>query len=247
MQPPPPGVHTGAVPEAGSPEALDRRVTELIALGRDREAAELAGSLHRSDPSPTHELPTIGSHQHGGTMDVLQQFELVGPALGGVVANITPDQLDNPTPCRRFTVRGVLEHMIGGATGFAAAFRGEEAPEADLSDPLRDFGPCLGALAGAISAPGALDRTVAAPFGEIPGRDFAQFIVLDGTVHGYDMAVATGQAYEPDAALVEHLIVFAGPALEHLRDGEAFAEATEAPAGATPIQRLAALTGRTVA
>jgi uncharacterized protein (TIGR03086 family) len=243
------GLHTGAVTEAGSPEALDRRVTELIGLGRDREAAELAGTRQRSAPiptTPTTELPVRGSQQHGGTMDVLQQLQLVGPALGGVVANITPDQLDNSTPCAKFTVRGVLEHMVGGATAFTAAFRGEEAPAADLSDPLHSFGPSLGALVGAIAEPGALDRTVAAPFGQVPGRDFAQFIVLDGTVHGYDMAVATGQVYEPDTAVVEHLLVFAGPALEHMRDGEAFAEATVAPAGATPIQRLAALTGRTV-
>ena len=49
-------------------------------------------------------------------MDPLTQLEQLGPHLGGVVAGITPDQLDNPTPCDDFTVRGVLEHMIGGAT-----------------------------------------------------------------------------------------------------------------------------------
>ena len=185
---------------------------------------------------------------NGGTVDVLHQFELVGPALGGVVAGITPDQLDNATPCAKFTVRGVLEHMIGGATMFAAAFRGEEAPaEPDVTDPLGAFGPCLGGLVAAISQPGALDRTVESPGGPMPARDFAQFIVLDGTVHGWDMATATGQDYDPDPALVELLLGFAGPALEGMRDGDTFAEATEAPPGATPIQRLAALTGRTVA
>ena len=179
-------------------------------------------------------------------MDVLQQLDLTGAALGGVVSNITPDQLDNPTPCARFTVRGVLEHMIGGATMFTAAFRNEEPGSPDLADPLAAFGPCLGALVGAIHEPGALDRTLAAPWGEVSGADFAQFIVLDGTVHGYDMATATGQAYAPDDALVEHLIAFAGVALAGMRDGETFAEATQPPAGATPIQRLAALTGRAV-
>jgi uncharacterized protein (TIGR03086 family) len=237
-------VHSGGVTESlptssrgrrDQQDQRDRRIAELVGLGRDREAAELAGTT-----SPT------GHNPIGGSMDVLQQLDLVGNALGGVVGNITPDQLDNPTPCDEFAVRGVLEHMIGGATMFTAAFRGEAPADPDLTDPLAAFGPCLGALVGAINEPGALERTIAAPWGEVTGADFAQFIVLDGAVHGYDMAIGTGQAYEPDDALVEHLISFAGPALEGMRDGTTFKAATTPPAGATPIQRLAALTGRTV-
>lgn len=226
--------HTALVHEETSEEP-HRTVSELIALGRDREAAELARTTD-----------VDGQIHQGSTMDVLQQLDLTGNALGGVVAGITPDQLDNPTPCAKFTVRGVLEHMIGGATMFTAAFTGDAPGTPDLVDPLAGFGPCLGALVGAIHAPGALDRTIAAPWGEVKGADFAQFIVLDGTVHGYDMATATGQPYAPDVALVEHLIAFAGPALEGMRDGETFAAPTEPPADATPIERLAALTGRTV-
>ena len=142
-------------------------------------------------------------------MDPLTQLDQLGPHLGGVVAGITPDQLDRPTPCADFTVRGVLEHMIGGATVFAAAYRGEAPAEPDLSDPLGGFGPALGDLVAAISAPGALDRTVAAPFGEVPGETFARFVVLDGLVHGWDLATATGQPYDPPDELVAAVDAFA--------------------------------------
>ncbi len=60
-------------------------------------------------------------------MDVLAQLDELGPLLAGVVGGIRPDQLDNATPCAEFAVRGVLEHMIGGATAFTAAFGGEPA------------------------------------------------------------------------------------------------------------------------
>ena len=100
-------------------------VAQLIDAGRDREAAEEG----------------VRSASTGGTMDPLTQLEQLGPHLGGVVAGITPDQLDNPTPCDDFTVRGVLEHMIGGATAFAAAYRGEEPKDPDLSDPARRLRP----------------------------------------------------------------------------------------------------------
>jgi uncharacterized protein (TIGR03086 family) len=177
-------------------------------------------------------------------MDPLSQLGQLGPLLAGVVGDITPDQLDRPTPCTEYTVRGVLGHMIGGATAFAAAYRGETAAEPDLSDVLAGFGPALQGLGGSMSAPGALDRTVAAPFGEVPGETFARFIVLDGLVHGWDMATATGQVYEPSDELVAAADAFARQALDPLRDGQTFAEAVEPAPDASPIERLAAYTGR---
>lgn len=177
-------------------------------------------------------------------MDVRTQLDELGPTLGGVVSGITPDDLDAATPCARFTVAGVLEHMVGGATAFAAAFRGTEAVEPDTSDLLAAFGPALEGLVQAIGEPGALDGTVVAPFGEVPREAFARFVVLDGLVHGWDLATATGQPYEPPAELVEEVTAFAMQSLDPLRDGETFAAAVEPAAGATPIERLAALTGR---
>ena len=179
-------------------------------------------------------------------MDVLTQFDELGPALAGVVGGLRPDQLDNPTACDDFTVRGVLEHMIGGATAFPAAFRGEEPADPDTVDVLAAFGPALGGLAAAVAAPGAFDRSIATPGGDLPGEDFARFVVLDGVVHGWDLATATGQTYEPSAALIAAVSEFAQAAVPPMRDGESFREATEPPADASPIERLVAFTGRSV-
>jgi uncharacterized protein (TIGR03086 family) len=220
---------------AGGSRAKNRVVTEdrshdvmqLIDAGRDREAAR-RGALSRD----------------GGTMDPLSQLGRLAGPLGTVAAGITPDQLDRPTPCADFSVRGVLEHMIGGATAFAAAYRGEPPADPDLSDPLASFGPTLERLAAAMSAPGALDRRIAAPFGEVSGVTFARFVVLDGLVHGWDLATATGQAYDPPAELVAAAEATAREVLEPMRDGRTFAAAVEARAGASPIERLAAFTGR---
>ena len=179
-------------------------------------------------------------------MDVLTQLDEVGGLLAGVVGNLTPAQLDEPTPCDGFTVSGILEHMAGGGAAFAAAFRGEEAGEADLSDPLAAITPNLTDLFAAVHAPGALEATVESPFGPVPGDLFARFIALDGLVHGWDLATATGQAYEPSDELVAAVQAFGEEALPPLAGSDAFGLPTEPPAGATPIQRLAALTGRTV-
>jgi uncharacterized protein (TIGR03086 family) len=213
------------------------RVAELIQLGRDLEAAQLAVAL---SPSMDHAQAQIG----GEPMEVLDQFDELGPLLMSVVGEINPDQLDNPTPCETFTVRGVLEHMIGGATTFAAAFSGAEPAAADLDNVLTGFGPALGGLGEAVHSAGALDRTIAAPFGELPGSEFARFVVLDGLVHGWDLATATGQRYDPPDALVAAADAYAREAIDTLRDGDTFASAIEPPPSATPIERLAAFTGR---
>jgi uncharacterized protein (TIGR03086 family) len=188
-------------------------------------------------------------------MQPLEQLDQLGPALATVVGGIRPEQLDEPTPCASFTVRGVLAHMIGGAGAFAAAFRGQPAPTAsergpsgrlrgEPDDVLAAFGPALGDLVAAISAPGALERTIAAPFGEVPGEQLARFVVLDGLVHGWDLATATGQPYDPPSSLVDDVTAFARVALDPLRDGDTFAAATEAAPDASAIERLAAYTGR---
>ena len=207
-----------------------RDVTELIEAGRDRDAAEWGASRPLT--------------RERGPLDPITQLEQLGPHLGAVVAGITPDQLDNPTPCAEFAVRGVLEHMIAGATAFAAVYRGEEPVGADLHDPLGSFGPVLGDLVAAITPLGALDRIVHAPFGDVPGDTFARFVVLDGLVHGWDLATATGQAYEPPDELVAEAHAFARQTIDPLRDGDTFADAVEPEPGASPIERLANYTGR---
>jgi uncharacterized protein (TIGR03086 family) len=179
-------------------------------------------------------------------MDVLSQLDQLGPTLMNVVANIGPEQLDRPTPCAEFTVRGVLEHMIGGAATFSAAFRGVEPRTPDTADVLAAFGPALEELAGSIASPGALERSVEAPFGKVPAETFARFVVLDGLIHGWDLATATGQRYEPADDLVTAVEDFARDAVPPLRDGETFAAATSPPEGAPAIERLAAFTGRRV-
>jgi uncharacterized protein (TIGR03086 family) len=203
-------------------------VASLIRLGRDREAAELGASTIQGD-----------------NMDALAQLDQLGPVLSEVMGALTPGDLDKQTPCTKFTVRGVLEHMNGGAGMFTQAFGGQP-PAAAGGDVLAQIGPSLEALFNAMNAPGALDRTIAAPFGDVPGETFARFVVLDGLVHGWDISVATGRSYDPPAGLVAEADDFAHNTLDPLRDGETFAAATTPPANATPIERLAAYTGRQV-
>jgi hypothetical protein len=64
----------------------------------------------------------------------------------------------------------------------------------------------------------------------------------------WDLATAIGQPYQPPDSLVGAVDSFAREAIAPaMRDAGMFAAPLEAPAGATPIERLVAFTGRAVA
>jgi uncharacterized protein (TIGR03086 family) len=212
----------------------DNELTRLIEHGRDREAAELAVS--RSAP-PTE----------GALMDPRNELDEILPLLNQLIAPLDDAQLDAPTPCAGFAVRDVLEHMVGGATMFAAAFRGQVPVDPPARDLVAAFPAAMAELGDAVRSPGALDRTISAPFGDVPGEDFARFVALDGLVHGWDIATATGQTYDPPAPIVAAVNDFAQQAVvPAMREAGMFAAPTPAPSDATPIELLVAFTGRRV-
>jgi hypothetical protein len=70
-----------------------RDVTGLIEAGRDREAAE-QGAARRPTPD-------------GQPMEPVAEFEQISSDLGGVVAGITPDQIDIPVANTGVAMRDV--------------------------------------------------------------------------------------------------------------------------------------------
>lgn len=186
-------------------------------------------------------------------MDVNAQLDRIFPDLLGVIARTKVDQLDDPTPCKDFRVRDLLNHLIGGAGAFAPQLRGDPEPgavdPATVTDEDRAAAAARGVndLRAACSAAGAAERSVDLPFGTVPGEVLIRFLTVDGMVHTWDLATATGQPYDPPAPLAEAVLVTA----QHLiapgmRDGDTFAEPRPVAADAPALTRLVAFTGRTI-
>jgi uncharacterized protein (TIGR03086 family) len=223
--------------------------SRLIAIGRDRDAANLHMDRHVEAVGKPSEPHT----ELEATLDSIEQLDVILPALNDVARNVRPDQMTNATPCSDFTVRDVFNHMIGGAGFFAAQFRGEAPPEAppdgtDLTgnDPVATFTDAIHALAEAAKQPGALERTVVSPFGEVPGDVVARFLALDGMVHTWDLATATGQTYDPPEPVVVEVLAFARQAIAPEMRGGPFGSEVPTPSDATRLQELVAFTGRTI-
>jgi uncharacterized protein (TIGR03086 family) len=178
-----------------------------------------------------------------------EQLAVIIPKLRAVGAGIDSTQLNRPTPCKDFTVSGVLEHMTGLASAFAPMFRGEEPPtsavEVEESSEVARFDAAMVELLDAVQSPGALDRSIQTPGGAMPGSVFARLVAFDGLVHGWDLATSTGQAWELDGRLVREVDDFARQAItDEMRDGDAFAVQQPVADDASPIERLVAFSGR---
>ena len=185
-------------------------------------------------------------------MEAIDQLSYLVPTLTALVDRIEPAQLNDPTPCAKFTVHDVLDHMIVGGGSFAYAFRGEETPEIKAPPvygrvPAPEFRAAMEGLLAAVKSPGATERTISAPIGDVPGDVFARFVAFDGLMHGWDLATATGLCFELPSDVVDAVAGFARAALSpEMRDGDTFKDETVAPDGATPLQSLAAFSGRSV-
>jgi uncharacterized protein (TIGR03086 family) len=177
--------------------------------------------------------------------------------VGELVRAVPDDQLERRTPIGG-SVAELLDHVqsFSSAFAFAAAkVRNERtggpapAPDASrLGDDWRGRIPqLLDALAAAWDEPAAWDGMTQVGGQEFPG-EVAGVIALDEVVlHGWDLAVATGQPYDVPDHLLQPLLPFlehvAEPGMEVAREG-LFGPVVAVTADAPLLHRVLGLAGR---
>ncbi|MEU8126168.1 TIGR03086 family metal-binding protein [Micromonospora sp. NPDC049049] len=130
------------------------------------------------------------------------------PRTVDVVRGVSDDQLDLPTPCSDYLVRDLLNHLFQVVVNFQDLAEKRQVEWAEKPDHLGDgwrdrFEAETGRLVAAWSDPSTLE-------GVSPGMGMPQSVIggmalLDLTVHGWDLAVATGQPYQPAPEAVAEL------------------------------------------
>jgi uncharacterized protein (TIGR03086 family) len=176
---------------------------------------------------------------------------------GAIVAGIRDDQEHLPTPCRSWDVAELVAHLVhdlsqftarasGGTPDWSApraAFDGEavdayRAGAAGLVQAWRDAGD----LGGTVDLPG---------MGEVARRFPVDQQIVELAVHGWDLAVATGQSTHLDPEVGETALAWAAATLRpQFRgsedEGKAFGPEVEVAQDATLYDRLAGFFGRQV-
>jgi uncharacterized protein (TIGR03086 family) len=178
-----------------------------------------------------------------------------GPAtttVAGLVAGVRDDQLGDRTPCPEMSVADLLDHLHGLCLAFTHAARKDGVAGEATSDGSRlpadwrsSIAARLDALARAWTDPAAYSGlTMAGPV-ELPGEVAALVALDEVVVHGWDLARATGQPYDPDRAAVLAALGFAQTfEVPEGAGGGPFGPPVPVPADAPALDRLAGATGR---
>ena len=174
-----------------------------------------------------------------------------------LVLGTSDDQLTDPSPCTEYTV-GDLIHHIGGLTlAFTGAAHKRPVPGSEQGGTgdasqletgwrlliARD----LEVLADSWRNPAAYEGdTMAGPV-ELPGDEAAKVALNELVVHGWDLAVATGQQYAADPTAVRICADFVSPwSTPETADqrGDAFGTVIDVPDDAPALDRLLGMEGR---
>jgi len=169
-----------------------------------------------------------------------------------LIGSLADDQLVRATPCVTLCVGDLVDHLGAFAVAFVGAAHkdggGSSPPPpadgANLEQGWRErIGRDLAALADAWRDPQAWEGVTVAGGVELPAEVIGVIALDELVVHGWDLAVATGQAYEPEAGDVDAALALVA-SFDAPRDGELFGPVVPVADGAPPLDRLLGLTGR---
>jgi uncharacterized protein (TIGR03086 family) len=203
-------------------------------------------------PSRRRRLTCMTTDARGALLD----FQPATEAVTRIVTGVRDDQLTAPTPCPQATVGDLLDHVDGLSLAFAAAARKEgldgsggraSADASRLGGDWRIRIPRrLAALAAAWRDEAAWTGMTRAGGVDLPG-EVAGVVALDEViVHGWDIAVATGQPFSVPAEHVQAANTFVQASVARNPQGSPglFGPPVPVPADASPLDQLIGLTGR---
>ena len=170
-----------------------------------------------------------------------------------IVAGVSPDQLEDPTPCPDYDVATLIDHLVWASWLGVALSRGEspagqQFPHielADAPDQLRSAGQ---AAEAAWSDDARLAATVTMPWGEsYPGATLVDLLLAELAAHAWDLAASTGQLDRLDPGLAPSALEAARAMLKpeyRNNAGNPYGTEIKAPPDATGWERFVAFMGR---
>lgn len=186
-------------------------------------------------------------------LDLLDAHHRALEETGLLVARVGPEQWALPTPCTLWDVRTLVNHLVSENLWVAPLVAGRTIAEVgdrfegDVlgDDPVEAYEASATDCDEAFAAPGALGAPIAVSYGPVPGADYCGHRLLDLVVHGWDLAVATGQDATIDPELAERCWEVVEPQLAFLEASGVFGPPVAVPADAPVADRLLGALGRT--
>jgi uncharacterized protein (TIGR03086 family) len=186
----------------------------------------------------------------------IAMMQQVVDATTGVINNISADQLAGSTLCTEWTVKDLINHMVGGSTMFAVSVEEGSVPDEMLgqlmagdnvgNDPRSAWAASSKRAMEAFGSPGAMEKIVKLPFGEMPAGIALNIAIFDVATHSVDLARATGQ-HVSDTAMLEGALAIGKQMLgPDLRVPGVFGDEQAINEAASAEDRLLAFAGRRI-
>jgi uncharacterized protein (TIGR03086 family) len=185
-------------------------------------------------------------------MNLHAEMTSAADAAARTVANVTGDQFQQPTPCPEWDVQALLNHLILW-TSYSLEAR---ANGGSVSEELmeRDFAAEPGFAAAyreqldralaAWSDPAVWNQELNVMGNPTPAADIAALNIAELVLHGWDLAVATGQRFTVDPAAAAAALQAVEANADLFRQYKGFAEAVPVPADASALDRALGPSGR---
>ena len=175
----------------------------------------------------------------------VELFEKATSGVNKILSGIKHEQIDNQTPCSEWKVKGLIEHLVGGATHLNASLSGGSSASPSSDNLAENYSSVVADVLKNASDPSALDAQVATPAGEMSAAQFMGILSLDNLVHTWDLAKATGQSTDLDPMLTETCYnMFVPGLIDMARPHGAFGPAVSVPDSASTQDKLLGYTGR---
>jgi uncharacterized protein (TIGR03086 family) len=166
-----------------------------------------------------------------------------------VLQGVAPDQRALPTPCGKYTVDDLVQHIVSWARIFANAGAGDPQPEGAATytptDPAAEF---RDAAAKAVDGYARLpdDAPVRLSSGSMPAAASVAMMTGEYLAHGWDLAKATGQPIQYTDEEADMARAGLAPLLspEYRGDGMPFGDIVDVPDDASGLDRFIAFSGR---
>jgi uncharacterized protein (TIGR03086 family) len=186
-----------------------------------------------------------------GVGDVRELDRRALAAAGEIIAAVRSADLGKPTPCRKWPLAGLVEHLVSENRGYAASALGAPAIvsiwySGNLQpDPHRAFQDSTAWVTDAFAAPGVYeDRFEVREFGYFPAPVAIGIHFVDVLVHGWDVAVSLGLPYRPDDQLASCALAIASGWPKTGERRRQYGRRVRVPAGVSDFTQLLGLLGR---
>ncbi|HEU4948049.1 MAG TPA: TIGR03086 family metal-binding protein [Kribbella sp.] len=165
-------------------------------------------------------------------MDVVELHRRATEQFVGQVNAVRPDQWDAPTPCAGWDVRTLVNHVVGEDRWTVPLMEGQTIEDVGTSldgdllgdDPAAATAHAARAAELAVTEPVLTGATVQLSYGPEQAAEYAYQLATDHAVHGWDLAVATGQDPRLDPELVAGVAAWFKDHEEGYRAGGAIGE-----------------------